>query len=675
MRINDAFWGRYREIVRTGMIPFQWSVLNDEADITIERERTDGNSPSEKSHAIENFKIAAGRSEGEHYGWVFQDSDVYKWLEAVGYSLRSHPDDDLKAIADKVVELIADAQDEDGYLNTFYKIKFPERRFKRLAESHELYCAGHFFEAACAYHEATGNELVLTTAKRLADCLVRTFGADKEVNGFDGHEEVKVGLMKLYRATGNEDYLKLTKYFLDVRGTVPDFFATQLKNDPGEDPIKGVSEAPLSYFQADVRPVDQTVARGHAVRQVYLLTAMADYAAETGDGRIFEACVRLWDDITKRQMYITGGIGSTVHGEAFTTDYDLPNDTMYCETCAAVGLVFFARQMLRNRLSGEYADVMERVIYNSAISGMALDGMHFFYVNPLEVVPELSKKDPGKPHVKAIRPSWLGCACCPPNLARLIASIDDYVYTVTKYEGEPAIAVNLFVSGEAEFDVGGVKLSITSETDYPNTGKVRFRLHGDGKSRAVFAVRIPGFAADSRVTLNGRPAAIEGVGVHMEASPSVCARDGYVYIKKAFGNDEVELEFTLEPIFYEAHPYVRDDCGKVALQRGPFVYCLESVDNGEHLELVSVDVDAPVECCVEQDAKLGEIVALYASGKRLRVRDDVTNEPLYRPLAKRERRSTTAGNTNSDDVRLRYIPYYAWANRGENEMCVWVRKQ
>lgn len=641
--ITDRFWSRYREIVHDKMLPYQWAVLNDEIDVKIEKERNDGSSPNEKSHAMANFRIAAKLENGDHYGWVFQDSDVYKWLEAAAYVLRYHPEDlKLRSDADSVVDLIAAAQADDGYLNTFYTIRFPKRRFKRLAESHELYCAGHFFEAAAAYYEVTGNNKVLTVATHFADLIEKTFGPDKEIDGFDGHEEVKIGLMKLYRVTGDRRYLDLTKYFLDVRGTKPDFFTEQLKNDPGEDPIKGVSEAPLSYFQADIRPVDQTVARGHAVRQVYLLTAMADYAAESKDPDMLAACCRLWRDITDRQMYVTGGIGSTVHGEAFTFDHNLPNDTMYCETCAAVGMIFFARRMLENELNGEYADIMERVLYNSAISGMALDGQHFFYVNPLEVIPEACKKDPGKPHVMTVRPAWLGCACCPPNLARLIASLDDYIYTVR----DDTVAINLFISSEASFDLAdNKKMSISMDSLYPKKGEIHIKVNGDGR----LAIRVPSYAKNVSLEHDHDP-----LEMHQKS--------GYIYVTGPFTDEEITLQFSVEPIIWKSHPYVRADIGRLAVSRGPFVYCAESVDNGDHLECLMIRPDTAIRYELE-DGPLGHIGVLYASGFRYQVPEDT---PLYRPANEPDSKQNYA------PVEIKLIPYYAWANRGENEMSVWL---
>ena len=463
--ITDPFWLHYRSLVRHEMIPYQWKVLNDEIDVRIERERDDAAIPNEKSHALENFRIAAGIHEGHHYGWVFQDSDVYKWLEAAAYSLMEEPDESLKGMADSVVDLIARAQEADGYLGTYFTIEEPERKFKSLMNSHELYCAGHFMEAAAAYYEATGNRKVLDTARKLAACIEKALGPEGAF-GYDGHEEIEIGLMKLYHLTGEEQYLNLSRYFLRIRGTDEDFFGEQRKTDPGSSPlIGGMDQLKRRYFQVHRPPVEQDTAEGHAVRLVYMCTAMADVAAAAGDRDMLDACRRIWRNIVDRRMYITGGIGSTVHGEAFTFDYDLPNDTMYCETCASVGLVFFASQML----------------------GTALDGKHFFYVNPLEVNPAASKWDPGKSHVKPVRPEWLGCACCPPNLARLLASVDRYIYTVK----EDLCLVNLYISNTADLPVSGGSVRITQLTDYPADGTIRIRVSAPEDRPFDLGLRIP----------------------------------------------------------------------------------------------------------------------------------------------------------------------------------------
>ena len=651
-RITDPFWLNYRTLVRNEMIPYQWKVLNDEIDVRIERERDDASIPNEKSHALENFRIAAHIHQGHHYGWVFQDSDVYKWLEAVAYSLMEKADESLRKTADSVVDLIAAAQEEDGYLGTYFTIEEPDRKFKSLVNSHELYCAGHFMEAAAAYHEATGSRKVLDIAEKLAACIDKALGPEGAF-GYDGHEEIEIGLMKLYHLTGKERYLHLSRHFLRIRGTDEDFFGQQKKSDPGKEPlIGGVDQLPRRYFQVHRPPVEQDTAEGHAVRLVYLCTAMADVAASAADPDMLSACRKIWRNIADRRMYITGGIGSTVHGEAFTFDYDLPNDTMYCETCASVGLIFFARQMLRCESDSEYGDVMERALYNTVLSGTALDGKHFFYVNPLEVNPAASRLDPGKSHVKPVRPQWLGCACCPPNLARLLASIDQYIYTVK----EDLCLVNLYMKNEAELAVAGGMARIVQDTDYPRSGSVRVRVCAPEGHPLKLGLRIPGWSSGYEVTIDGKDAPYE-------ESPVSCAYEkGYFFLQSLTGEHEIILKLCMQPRLWRANPLVKENIGKAALTRGPVVYCLEEADNGKNLHLLSIDPSGDFEE-EEESGELGNIIRIHAEGKRIRTPGE--GGSLY--LAAEE------AALPEDAVRLHFIPYYTWANRGSNEMSVWVR--
>ena len=650
--ITDPFWLHYRSIVRHEMIPYQWKVLNDEIDVRIERERDDASIPNEKSHALENFRIAAGIHAGHHYGWVFQDSDVYKWLEAAAYSLMEEPDESLKRMADSVVDLISRAQEEDGYLGTYFTIEEPERKFKSLMNSHELYCAGHFMEAAAAYYEATGNRKVLDTARKLAACIDKALGPEG-VFGYDGHEEIEIGLMKLFHLTGEEQYLHLSRYFLRIRGTDEDFFGEQRKTDPGTKPlIGGMDKLSRRYFQVHTPPAEQDTAEGHAVRLVYMCTAMADVAAAAGDREMLDACRRIWRNIVDRRMYITGGIGSTVHGEAFTFDYDLPNDTMYCETCASVGLVFFAAQMLRSESIGEYGDVMERALYNTVLAGTALDGKHFFYVNPLEVNPAASRWDPGKSHVKPVRPEWLGCACCPPNLARLLASVDRYIYTVK----EDLCLVNLYISNTAELSVSGGNVRITQLTDYPAGGTIRIRVNAQKDRAFDLGLRIPGWSRTYEVTMDGAVVPDE------TGRNTGSCENGFFYLRDLTGLHEIVLRLNMEPRFWRADPRVRDNVGKTVLTRGPIVYCLEEVDNGKNLHLLSVDTSHKPEE-EEEQGELGHIIRITADGKRIREPEE--GGRLYRPVDEEM--------LQEQDVRLRFVPYYTWANRGSNEMSVWVR--
>ena len=459
VKISDLFWSKYVELVRNTVIPYQWEALNDRVP------------DAEPSHAVTNLRIAAGLEEGEFRGFVFQDSDVAKWIEAVGYSLQSHPDSELEAAVDSIIDIIEKAQQPDGYLNTHFTIKQPDKRWTNLHECHELYVAGHMIEAAVAYHEATGKKKLLDIMCRFADYIDTVFGPEPEkIHGYDGHQEIELALVKLYRATGNERYLKLSKYFIDERGKEPNFFNIEWeKRGRYSFWTNTVSKKPdLKYCQAHKPVREQKSAVGHAVRAVYMYAGMADIAAETGDNELMDACRVLWDNIVSKQMYITGGIGSTHHGEAFTFDYDLPNDTIYAETCASIGLIFFANRMLNIEQKSIYADVMERALYNNVLGAMSLDGKRFFYVNPLEVWPEASEKNPGRFHVKPVRQKWFACACCPPNVARLLTSLNNYIYSKNNNT-----VYTFYISGEAEIEPENGKLILNRATDTHGTEMLR----------------------------------------------------------------------------------------------------------------------------------------------------------------------------------------------------------
>ena len=370
IKIRDPFWSNLQKKIIEVVIPFQERVLNDQEEGV------------EKSHALDNFRIAAGLKEGEFYGMVFQDSDVAKWLEGVAYSLAVKPDPALEQRADDIIAVIEKAQQPDGYLNTYFTIKEPDHRWQNLLECHELYCAGHMMEAAVAYYEVTGKDRLLKVMERMADHIAERFGPDRE-HGIPGHQEVEIGLMRMYRATGKEAYKCLARYFLEERGKNPAFFEEETKRRGWEHFHMDPKDTKYNQSHATVYEQDEAV--GHSVRAVYMYTAMADLAAEEKDEKLFAACRRLFDNVTEKKMFVTGGIGSTVEGEAFSVEYELPNDTNYAETCASIGLVFFAHNMLKTEKNGRYADVMERALYNGIISGMQLDGKRFFYVNPLEV--------------------------------------------------------------------------------------------------------------------------------------------------------------------------------------------------------------------------------------------------------------------------------------------------
>ena len=615
-----GFIEKYQNIVSDTVIPYQYSVLWDRAE------------GAEKSHVVKNFINGAKSLRGEDtgdgfYGMVFQDSDAYKWLEAVAYSLALRRDENLERNADELIGIIAAAQDEDGYLNTYFTIKDREKRWTNLLEGHELYCSGHLIEAACAYFEATGKRRLLDAAVRNAECIYERFITQGN-KGIPGHPEVELALLKLYRLTKNSHFLELAEMFIDERGKDPAFFAKEAEKRSwtvwGSDPWS-------NDYRQSAKPVrEQSEATGHAVRAVYLYTGMADLAAETGDRELLAACRRLWDSIVRRRMYITGGIGSTGMGEAFTVDYDLPPDTAYCETCASCGLIFFAERMLENEISGEYADIMELAFYNTVLAGMQLDGKRFFYVNPLEVDLGITGKACTHTHVLPSRPQWYACACCPPNVARLVGSIGKYAYG----ENDGTAYCHLFAAGKVEFSNG---LSLECRTDYPYEMAVRYSVTGSGR----LAVRIPKWSRNHTLRVDG-------------SEVTVLSENGYFYLT-VNGRAEVELTLDGEPRYVRASCKVPRLTGMTALMRGPLVYCFEGADNGSVRDL-RLDRSAVPAVGEFEPELLGGTVRLTAKAYRASDCEELySSEPeVFTPC------------------EAAAIPYFTWGNRGENEMRVWL---
>ena len=632
VRVTDGFWGSYQRRVLDKVIPYQWEALND---------RVPG---ADKSGCIRNFEIAAGRRQGEHYGWVFQDSDLAKWLEAVAYALTVRPEPGLERTADGAIELVCAAQQLDGYLNTYYIINGLEKRFTNLQDHHELYCFGHMLEAAVAYYQATGKDALLQAMIRYADCIDRCIGPEEgKLHGYPGHEVAEMALMRLYAVTHDEKHLRLAKYFIDQRGQAPLYFEEEGRRN-GNRFYWENSPFRYNYYQAGMPVREQKEAMGHAVRAAYLMSGIADVARETGDEELYRTALTLWESATRRRMYITGAIGSSHYGEAFTFDYDLPNDTVYGETCAAIGLVFFARRMLEIRPKAEYADVMERALYNGVISGMSLDGTRFFYVNPLEVVPEACEKDEGKRHVKPERQKWFGCACCPPNLARLLASVGQYM--VTARDG--AAYIHLYIGADLALEMNGRPLKVSLRSGFPWQGKVSLSVTA-GRAGGCIALRVPGWCGRYTLAVNGRPA-------------EVPVRDGYLLLDRTWQpGDTVELDFDMPVTRMAADPHVREDIGKVAVTRGPLVYCLEEKDNSKNLHLLRLPRGAEFGLREAPDL-LGGITVLTAEG--LRRSEHWAADALYAP----------AGQPEETPCPLTFIPYYAWANRGIGEMSVWIRE-
>ena len=623
--LGQGFCKRLETLTIEEMIPFEERALHDEIE------------GAEKSHAVENFRMAAqltetGQCDGTFYGMVFQDSDLAKWLEAAAYSLLHKPDERLRARVREVVSLIAGAQQKDGYLNTYFTVKEPDKRFQNLREAHELYCAGHMTEAAVALAECTGDTQLLDVMCRMADHMIAHFRGENAA-AFPGHPEIELALVRLYRYTGEERYLALAGQFIDARGS-SDFYQKEL--DQNDAVVWSHTVGNPEYSQAHLPVREQKDAVGHAVRAVYLYSGMADIARETGDAALFSACKALWQSITRRRMYITGGIGSTAILEAFTNDYDLPGDTAYAETCAAIGLIFFAHRMLALEKNGAYADEMERALYNCVAAGVQLDGRAFFYVNPLEVVPGITGEAATHRHVRAQRAKWFACACCPPNAARLFASLGRYAWGT---QGDTVYS-HLFIAGVLDLtQTHGVKLTL--DTEYPADGRLTYRIEKPDAGRAFrLAIRMPGWSGHSKVLLNGAPA-------------PCTLKDGYAVVDGLENGDTVTVDIDLAP--RRVYPSVRISrtSGMVALMRGPLVYCAEGVDNREDVLALSVCRTAEVRVLL---ARIGGIPMLRVAGSAA----EATGE-LY---ALRPPRTT--------DCEITLIPYFAWANRGVSQMRVFL---
>lgn len=497
---------------------------------------------------IRNFENAA-KGRGEHSGIYFDDSDVYKALEGMAYSLQNNPDAELEAKCDEWIEKFAVAQQPDGYINTFYTLTGLENRWIDMTR-HEMYCAGHLIEAAVAYYNVTGKRQLLEVGQKMADHMMTIFGPEGR-HWVPGHEEIELALAKLYEATSEKKYLDFAQWLLDERGHGHGTW--------GNPPQPWEAE----YFQDDKPVREMTDIAGHAVRAMYLYCGMADVAAYTGDQGYIDALNRLWDDVVLRNMYITGGIGQSSHNEGFTNDFSLPNLTAYCETCASVGMVFWNWRMNQFTGDSKYIDVLERSLYNGALAGISLNGDRFFYVNPLESL--------GDHH----RQAWYGCACCPSQICRFLPSIGNYIYGVSS----DALWVNLYLGNDATVTVGGKEVTVNQETGYPWDGGVRITLGMKGTLHKDIRIRIPGWCRDYFITVNG----------NVVQAP---LDKGYAVLKGRWRDgDIIYLEMEMPAELVAADPRVKEDEGCRAVQRGPLVYCLEEVDNP--------DFDA---LCLESDA-------------------------------------------------------------------------
>lgn len=632
IKINDNFWTKYTNLVKDVIIPYQWDILNDRIG------------DAEPSYCLNNFRIAAGEKEGEFGGAVFQDTDVAKWLEAVAFTLATTKDENLENIADEVIDLIGRAQDKNGYINTYFTIKEPDLRWTNLTEGHELYTAGHLLEAAVAYYNATGKDKFLNIMIRFADLICDTFGErENQIHGYPGHQEIELALVKLYEVTKDKKYLDTAKYFIDERGKSPNYFLEEEKTEKFKRIFPEFENYTPLYSQSHLPVREQTTAEGHAVRAVYMYCAMADIAYEYGDEELFKACETLWSNIVNKRMYVTGGIGSSGLLERFTTDYDLPNDINYSETCASIGLALFGLRMTKITKEAHYMDIVEKALYNTVLSGIAMDGKGFFYVNPLEVWPASCIERTSKEHVKPVRQKWFGVACCPPNIARTLASLGQYIYLAD----EDKLYVNLFVSNQAQFQLGEKKVSLEVETNFPNDNSINIHLTSESEEVIWLALRIPYYAENYTILVNGKPYKFE-------------IDKGYAIIEGKFKNDILQINFDAPARFVYANPLVRADSGKIAITKGPLVYCIEEIDNKDNLSAVFVDTSVtPIE---KYDKELfGGATVVILQGKKIS-NDNWKEEQLYgtqKPVY--------------EDIKIKAVPYCYWGNRKPGEMLVWMK--
>jgi len=603
--VRDGFWSRRQTINHQKSLKHAFRKLEDSGNFN-------------------NLKLAAGSGQGEYRTPVFMDSDIYKWLEAVSYELINCPDPELEAMANQAIDLLAAAQQEDGYLNSYFQVVEPDKKWTELAMGHELYCAGHLFEAAVAHHRATDQSKLLNIACRFADHIDATFGPTKG-DAVPGHPEVELALVELYRETGEKRYLDLAGFFIDQRGHGKMI---------GKTPFQG------GYHQDRVPVREADIVEGHAVRQLYLTAGIADVYLETGEQALLDVSDRLWRDMTAHKMHLTAGFGARHEGESFGESYELPNDRCYCETCAAIANMMWNWRMLVITGQAQYAELLERSLYNGFLSGISLDGQRYFYVNPLMSRGGIE------------RPEWYGCACCPPNIMRQIALLGYYVAT-TNNDG---LQIHQYISSTIEADLAGQRpVKVNLETGYPWIGHVNLTIEETDGSAWELALRIPGWCGKASVQIGD------------EIIDVSASRGNYARLNRTWqAGDVVQLDLALQPRFIEPNPHIDATRSSLAIEYGPLVYCLEEADQptGVHLGDVQVDPASPLKTVWREDL-LGGVVVIEAQGAAMDMAG--WQDTLYRTLA--------SNNHSPQQVNLAAVPYYAWANREPGAMKVWIPRQ
>ena len=611
VHVDDGFWSPRLETSSRVTIPYAFEKC-------------------EETDRISNFEKVAGLQKGEHEGLVFNDSDVYKVMEGAAYSLQVNPDRLMRLHLDQLIRIMAAAQWEDGYLFTFYSLpdRKPEELWTNISWNHEQYCAGHMYEAAVAHYQVTGDTAFLDIARKNADLSCRGFTADGRTDP-PGHQEIEIGLCKLYRVTGDEKYLDQAKFFLDQRGR------TGRRGPDGDGDLYG------TYGQDHIPVVEQTRAVGHSVRAAYLYTGMADVAALTGDMGYVNAIDTIWEDVVTKKLYVTGGIGAAGGHEGFGGPYELPNMTAYCETCASIANILWNHRMFLMHGDAMYVDVLERTLYNAALSGISMEGDTFFYPNVLESIGQHA------------RSPWFGCACCPSNVARFVPSVPGFAYA----HKDRDLYVNLFIGGTVTVDTADNKVTLRQETAYPWKGNVKITVDPENEGDFVVNVRVPGWARSQPVpselyTFVKEMGDEVSIRVNGEQVP-LRIEKGYARIARTWRKgDTIEVDLPMPIRRVVSHPNIASNAGKVALQRGPIVYCMEGPDNDGQVSDLVVPDDARLTAQFEDDLLGGVVTIAGRAG-----------------TAKR----TTDGRVIPDSSRpFKAIPYYAWAHRGTAHMTVWL---
>ena len=641
-KINGGFWKKRKELNKNTSL---FAVMKSFEDTGRVKAMTGDNDPvKQRPH-------------------IFWESDLAKLMEGAFFSMQQEKDEDLEKKMDSIIDKIIANQEEDGYLNYFFSRHEPDNKFTNLRDRHELYCAGHLLESAIEHHKATGNSKFFDTMERYVDHIISKFGREEgKLRGYPGHQEIELALVKAYEHTNDKKFLNLATYFIDERGrhskAEDHYYVKEKKKLMEKEGDIDVSKLPsnmrdfmafdadfmgktfrdLHYWQAHERPVDQKTAEGHSVRALYMFTAMADLARLNNDSKLLNACKILWRNIVDKRMYVHSGVGSAHIGERFTYDYDLPNDMAYAETCATIALIYFANRMSKMELNSEYGDIIENSLYNLLLASTSLDGEGFFYDNYLECVPGYLHSQ-GRRH--GIRDKYHMCSCCPPNITRLFASMDMYIYNLY----QDSLIVDQYISSEIDLmnKIQGIKINQTS--DFPHKGYSKIEVIESKNNETTICFRVPAWDKNMKIKLNGSEIDYE-------------VENGYAKIKKNWQKgDVIELSFDFSPRYVRTNPNVRYNVRRVCLFRGPILYCLEEKDNGKDLNKLILNTNNNFD---EKDEKISSenIISLTANGFKFKDSKD-----LY-----------LKDKPDITETSLKFIPYYCWSNRGENEMLVWVNE-